>query len=439
MNSEQSLQKPFFIDWQTLCKNLIGRTPDASPNEETYPFYLEDSLSQTELLLKYAAETGIDIDPLVRNAVLNARMVISSNGWNQKTAEDVLTALTKLTERVKPVSGESLECTKRYCFRRLWGYCIPVVLLALVIGAFSVATFVASGLSTAIRTDIATANELVVKLRAQLDPLPNPDQTDDWMTGTSSVSASSDSAPPKSEARTGISEIEIITELQQFAATIRAIDGRARQLDKLAFLIPESNRVQAPFAEQRTDPKELRKLLELPPHIPYPAAAASHKIRAYQEVRYFAQRVLDEVSLGFGAITTCILPVLYALLGTCAYLFRSFKKHIRQKTYIPSYANFARFLIAAIGGAVVGLFNNFNITQGATISPLALAFLVGYAVDVFYAFLDGLLHQFNSTPASRLPKGTLAASHTSPSEAKLGTLRSNGGTYSNSVVSSELP
>ena len=55
----------------------------------------------------------------------------------------------------------------------------------------------------------------------------------------------------------------------------------------------------------------------------------------------------------------------------------------------------------------------FNVTQGATISPLALAFLVGYAVDVFYAFLDGLLHKFNSTSASPLPKNAFATSLTS--------------------------
>jgi len=82
------------------------------------------------------------------------------------------------------------------------------------------------------------------------------------------------------------------------------------------------------------------------------------------------------------------------LLGTCAYLLRSFKRHIRDQTYIPHYANSARFIIAAIGGAVVGLFNNFSITQGPSISPLAVAFLVGYAVDVFYTFLDGLLQKF---------------------------------------------
>jgi hypothetical protein len=420
MKTEQSLEKPFLLDWQNLCKYLVGRAPDALIKEETFPFYLEDSLSHAEMLLKYAAETGTDIDPVVRDAVLSARTVISSNGWSKETSAEALTALTKLTERVKPVTGESLECTRKYCFRRLWAYSLPVALLALVIGAFSVATFVASGLSTEVRTDIATANDLAVRLRVQLDPLPNPEKTDELMAAASSASASSDSAPPKSETQTAVSEIDIITELQQFAATIRAIDGRAQQLDKLVCLLPKSNRVQDPFADKRTDSTELRKLLELPPHLPNLAAAASHKIKVYQDVRYFAQQVLDEVSLGYGAIAACILPVLYAILGTCAYLFRSFKRHIRRKTYIPSYANFARFIIAAIGGAVVGLFNNFNITQGATISPLALAFLVGYAVDVFYAFLDGLLHQFNGTSTSPLPKGTLAPSLTSSAVEKPG-------------------
>jgi hypothetical protein len=80
------------------------------------------------------------------------------------------------------------------------------------------------------------------------------------------------------------------------------------------------------------------------------------------------------------------------------------------QTFIPSVANSARFLIAAIGGAVVGLFNNFTISQGASIPPLALAFLVGYAVDVFFAFLEGLLQSFtrNATTASAAKPGTPA-------------------------------
>jgi hypothetical protein len=54
----------------------------------------------------------------------------------------------------------------------------------------------------------------------------------------------------------------------------------------------------------------------------------------------------------------------------------------------------ARFLIAAIGGAVCGLFNNFNLNEMVSIPPLAIAFLVGYAVDVFFSFLERLLQNF---------------------------------------------
>jgi predicted permease len=116
-------------------------------------------------------------------------------------------------------------------------------------------------------------------------------------------------------------------------------------------------------------------------------------------VRYFGQSLVDDVAVFYGAITTCILPVLYALLGTCAYLSRTFEQQIQARTYAPSVADAPRFLIAAIGGAVVGLFNNFAIGQGVSIPPLAIAFLVGYAVDVFFAFLEGTIQKFTTSRA----------------------------------------
>jgi hypothetical protein len=49
------------------------------------------------------------------------------------------------------------------------------------------------------------------------------------------------------------------------------------------------------------------------------------------------------------------------------------------------------------------LFNNFAITQGASVPPLAIAFLVGYGVDVFFAFLEGLLQTFTRNSATSSP------------------------------------
>jgi hypothetical protein len=110
---------------------------------------------------------------------------------------------------------------------------------------------------------------------------------------------------------------------------------------------------------------------------------------------------VNDILTFYGAINSCILPILYALLGTCAYLLRTFEDQMSTRTFIPTVANSARFLIAAIGGTVIGLFGGF--TSQASASPLALAFLVGYGVEIFFAFLEGLIKSFTkNVPSSSM-------------------------------------
>jgi len=114
-------------------------------------------------------------------------------------------------------------------------------------------------------------------------------------------------------------------------------------------------------------------------------------IPLYQEVRQFATLVRERVSMTFGATTKCVLPMLYALLGACAYLIRLFERQLRTHTFTGHDRPAARFLTAAICGVVVGLFGDFGGSQGAILPPLGIAFLVGFAADVFFNFLDGLV------------------------------------------------
>jgi uncharacterized membrane protein len=97
-----------------------------------------------------------------------------------------------------------------------------------------------------------------------------------------------------------------------------------------------------------------------------------------------------------------LLPILYALLGACAFALRSLSQQIRARTYTPTYADFARITIAVIAGLVVGLFNNF--TQGISLSPLAVAFLVGYGVEIFFSFLDTFLETLRKARSRQLPQ-----------------------------------
>jgi len=341
------------------------------------PAYFNDALCDAERLLKYAAEIGIDVTPDTRGAVLRARTAYTE-GWTEDVAANLLAALTSLASRLKPVTAESLKAYHDDTRPTVHNYLVWAIILACVIIPVSVATFVTSAVSTAIRDDITRANTLAVKLRAELGPPAAPGQTVEF--------------PPK-----GVSEADVIADLQEYASIVRVINARARKLNH--FVLP---RQRLPFEDVAT-PEERKKFFELPVGIPDPIAARDNITNTYQDVRYFAQTLVTDVAVFYGAISACILPVLYALLGTCAYLLRTFEDQMSNRTFTPSAANSARFLIAGIGGAVVGLFNNITITEQASLPPLAIAFLVGYAVDVFFAFLEGLLRAFTKTPANNPP------------------------------------
>lgn len=368
-----------------------GTTPN-SPVYAEPPAYFADVLEDAERLLKYAAEFGIEIDQATRDHVLQARTA-SVSGWSEQTAANLITALTTLASRVKPVTAASLKACSDETAPTVRNYLTVAIWLAVFIVPFSVASFLAAAISGNIRTDMSTANDLAVKLQGQLGyPVQGTPP------GTASTSPCTPFPPAQpQEPPSAVDKNEIITELQLYASTIRSIDAHARQLK---VLVP--NREPDPCNSIRREPAKLHAIFQLPAGLPNLAQAAQDRTTLYQDIRYFAQNLLDDESFFYGAITTCILPVLYALLGTCAYLLRTFEQQMNSRTFIPSEANSARFLIAAIGGAVVGLFNNFTMTQGASLSPLALAFLVGYAVDVFFAFLEGLLQMFTrNAPGSQ--------------------------------------
>jgi hypothetical protein len=178
--------------------------------------------------------------------------------------------------------------------------------------------------------------------------------------------------------------------LQQFAAIIRGIDARAQQLNFLIGNVVQDSQLDS----VRANPGARKSLFELSAGSTEVADEVKQKIDFYQDVRYFAKRTQEAAQLAYGAVAACILPILYALLGACASLLRTFADQTRSRTYLSSFANPARLLIAAIGGVVVGLFNNLNIGQAASLSPFGIAFLVGYASDAFFSFLDGLLQSF---------------------------------------------
>jgi hypothetical protein len=366
--------------------------------------FMPDILEKAELLLGYAAESGIEIEDKVRDGIIEARVASDRGSISEQAVNNLLTASTTLAGKVRPVTAESLKVwghpeearkTIRFYGRIAIGIGCIIVLISLV-------AFVSNAVSQRIKTDIATANDLASKLRAELGPPPPasmPNTSNRAGTGNAAKLSQDEVWFGPGGVPSGLAAKDVISDLQQFAATMREIDGYARQLNYFLFSFKPVS-----YLESQTNRAPGRKALELTPGLDVLLSQElTDKVEEYQQVRNFGNNVQERATVYDGAIATTILPVLYALLGAGAFLLRSYEDQIKSRTLVAGDRHIARFLIAGIGGLVVGLF---NVTQGITISPFAVAFLVGYAVDVFFAFLEGLLQMFRRSPAQSGAPGT---------------------------------
>ena len=122
-----------------------------------------------------------------------------------------------------------------------------------------------------------------------------------------------------------------------------------------------------------------------------------YQIELYQAIRDYAQDLCNYAKWFLGAITTYLLPVAYALLGAFLYAFRSFARRAPEQETASLLDRNSRFLMAAIAGIAISLFSSL-IPQSMPLSPLALAFLVGYSIEEFTSRLDELVRRLTRKP-----------------------------------------
>ena len=346
---------------------------------------LKDRLSEAEVLLGYAVESGIQVDPTVSRSILEAGTA-SRTGWTEHTATNLLTSEATLAAILKPVSAESLHNCALYRskpLRRRLLLPVTMFILATVIVLYSTAAVLFSSFSAGIRTNLDVANPLAVRLVGELGaPAQPPDKRLCLNSNPPAAPSQGATNGDPSKIPEGVDRKDVIQDLQTLAAAIRDMYGGARRMNQLYRFQPD------PITfNKSTTAAEITEILELPPGLPNLALAATERVCVYQRARYYAQSTEESAKIFTGAVATCILPVLYALLGAGAYVLRRLESQLRARTFINE-AHSPRFITAAIAGVVVGLF---NLGQGVSVSPLAIAFLAGYAVDVFFTFLESII------------------------------------------------
>lgn len=94
------------------------------------------------------------------------------------------------------------------------------------------------------------------------------------------------------------------------------------------------------------------------------------------------------------------LPLLYGLLGAFIFVLRTLMAEIKSMTYtVNSEIKFRlRLTLGALGGMIIGWFLKPDNTDSlASLSPMALAFLMGYNVDVLFSIMDRLVDNISQS------------------------------------------
>ncbi|EIJ41726.1 hypothetical protein BegalDRAFT_0815 [Beggiatoa alba B18LD] len=112
--------------------------------------------------------------------------------------------------------------------------------------------------------------------------------------------------------------------------------------------------------------------------------------------------LLQERQFILRALQMYLLPVLYGLLGASAYVLRVLTIEIRELIYVKE-SNISyrlRIQLGALSGLAIGWFIEPDFASFSALSPLALAFLAGYSVELLFALMDKIIIAFSTNQSS---------------------------------------
>lgn len=128
---------------------------------------------------------------------------------------------------------------------------------------------------------------------------------------------------------------------------------------------------------------------------------AGYKVGDANSVESTNDNLLATSRLKLEILSTYLLPLLYGLLGACAFVLRSVtaevKAEIFSRTSDVSYR--LRLMLGLVAGLSIGWFLHPTDKDAgllASLSPLALAFIGGYSVELLFAVLDRIVNAFSS-------------------------------------------
>jgi hypothetical protein len=413
---------------------------------------ITEDLDHCRDLVSYAAQNGKLLDENDVEAMSKARDAQQSHTWNPDLEASFYVAMSRIAHAVTPVVAETASDDARHGARRaIRIYTRSAVALTILVVSLSCVLFVVNQISTDIAIVVRDNDAAALTLHNQLQSHAVA-ITEAKVKGTDAIVALQNSQPA----------LQIKQELQQFATNNRQLFADVSRISSLTTSVGlgvirspykppcpgEKTVLNFPSAyatahstgyiehEEKDDWQcnlaIAREVLEITlpllasphaepgeKHPPPPEDAVAQgfqKIAVYQDIRAMALYVNDIILSIVGAVTGFMLPVLYAWLGACAAILRQLSADSAANTFHPEHskvANRAHVTSAVIVGISIGLFSKL-LEGGKEISPLAIAFIAGYASDKFFFFVDRLVGAIFPARVPDKPDGGRGGSPRSP-------------------------
>ena len=376
---------------------MNANSQDASPPEqpeEALDQALMEAVNAAELLLGYAAEHGCDIDEGLTEAIVRSKHTMTTRALHEKEESAFWSAYRDLCIATAPVSRESIDATTDQPRRTLLGkkkdfsmagkavrYYQGVTIIAiLVLLVFQIYWVFVSTLvndSRRLRSELIDHEVLALTKEAELKNLKDSFEIDFgyrlW----------------EKEIQKAARDDVVMTDEEA-----KAIE-RLRKLNAEVDIMYESPRIRNLRDQLDANLELLRRVdvvgkLFVDPMDPMDPYGVKYDEGATMQ--------LQTAPISLQIMSLYLLPILYGLVGACAYILRTISREIKARTFTSALKIRLqlRMVLGALAGFSIAWFvggeNETSIV--GNVAPLALAFLAGYSVELLFSAMDTLVEAF---------------------------------------------
>lgn len=415
---------------------MTSEPPDAGSLEDGAPSAaqerpLKESLGDASVLLWFATREGKDVDDQVLRDIVRAQSTLR-DGPDPEVEGVFWTAYRKLAKAVQPASIDSILSTYSYPFgyhhtttgkrrltdaaktKRMYSWLsLGILFLLLFVQIF---WFIGTTWRTDLENHRAELDRIAGNLRGMMLEVKAVHDLKNDLEPTKQVSASF--FGDELDARTSIEErIQILVNRQDQSLLIFAnaslrgdrvekmLLGNYKMLKSWDFVANLAGRPDDLDPLGGASPTSLtERSLCLQDNINDFYTTLCERAVELEKQHLGVEDALVNSKTILAVLSQYLLPLLYGLIGSLAYILRTLSSEIHNVTFTRgSEIRYAlRWPLGMLGGVTVGLFfDPADFSGFAAITPLGLAFLAGYGVELLFTGLDRMVSAFTGEGADR--------------------------------------